>query len=57
MEQNRADWSEIAKNSEVQGTASQKRKVLFGWWIVSAVIFVIFLVVASSGGRFMDGVS
>ncbi|MGC8605823.1 MAG: DUF485 domain-containing protein [Desulfomonilaceae bacterium] len=49
MEQNRTDWSEIARNPRFRELRRRKEKFLFGWWIVSATIFVIFLVVANLG--------
>ncbi|MGO8881653.1 MAG: DUF485 domain-containing protein [Desulfomonilaceae bacterium] len=51
MEQNRADWSAIARNPKFKELRRRKEKFLFGWWIVSAVIFVIFLVVANLGRK------
>ncbi|MGO8820595.1 MAG: DUF485 domain-containing protein [Desulfomonilaceae bacterium] len=51
VEQNRADWSAIARNPKFKELRRRKEKFLFGWWIVSAVIFVIFLVVANLGRK------
>ena len=51
MEQGKADWSKIARNPRFRELHRRKVKFLFGWWIFSTVIYVIFLVTANLGQK------
>jgi uncharacterized membrane protein (DUF485 family) len=47
VEEKRAEWGQIATNSRFMELARRKKQFLFGWWIISIVIYVIFLVSAN----------
>jgi len=44
VEERKADWAQIAANPRFQELHGRKVKFLFGWWIFSIIIYVIFLV-------------
>jgi len=47
VEEKTADWGKIASNPRFQELHARKEKFLFGWWIISIIIYVIFLACAN----------
>lgn len=45
------DWAQVAMNPRFVELHRRKVKFLFGWWIASTVIYVVFLVCASLVSR------
>ena len=46
-EQVRTDWTQIAQNKRFVELHHKKVKFLFGWWIISTIIYVSFLACAN----------
>ncbi|HTY21543.1 MAG TPA: DUF485 domain-containing protein [Desulfomonilaceae bacterium] len=44
VEEKKADWAAIAANPRFAELHHRKVGFLFGWWIISIIIYVIFLV-------------
>ncbi|MGO9119216.1 MAG: DUF485 domain-containing protein [Desulfomonilaceae bacterium] len=43
-EEHRTDWAQVARDPKFVELRRRKERFLFGWWIISTVIFIIFLV-------------
>lgn len=46
-DQKQVDWAQIAANPRFKQLHRKKVRFLFGWWLISTVIYVIFLVCAN----------
>jgi len=50
-EQQRTDWAQVAANPRFVDLHRKKVRFLFGWWAISTIIYVIFLVCANLAGK------
>lgn len=44
VEQSKADWAQVASDPRFVELHRRKGRFLFGWWIVSTIIYLVLLV-------------